>query len=149
MAKIANKNCKKIFITDDNPRNESPIKIRNTLAQYIKKDKLFNIGKRNIAIREAILTASQGEIILVAGKGHEEQQIYKTKVWNISDKKIIQNIKLKNKIISNEKQNYIQNKSILKKILRLNLNINQKILKRKSFSVRIEVKNLDNPFICC
>ena len=110
MAKIANKNCKKIFITDDNPRNESPIKIRNTLAQYIKKDKLFNIGKRNIAIREAILTASQGEIILVAGKGHEEQQIYKTKVWNVSDKKIIQNIKLKNKIISNEKQNYLQNK---------------------------------------
>ena len=124
MAKIANKNCKKIFITDDNPRNESPIKIRNMLAQHIKKDKLFNIGKRDIAIRKAILTASRGEIILVAGKGHEEQQIYKTKVWNVSDKKIIQNIKLKNKIISNEKQNYLQNKSILKKILRLNKNIN-------------------------
>ena len=36
-----------------------------------------------------------GEIILVAGKGHEEQQIFKNKVFNISDKKIIQNIKIK------------------------------------------------------
>ena len=31
MAKIANKNCKKIYITDDNPRNENPQKIRSEL----------------------------------------------------------------------------------------------------------------------
>ena len=40
------------------------------------------------------------EIILVAGKGHEEKQIYKNKILNISDKKIIKKINLKNKIIS-------------------------------------------------
>ena len=114
MAKIADKNCKKIFITDDNPRKESPSKIRNMLVKHIQKDKVFNIGNRYAAIKKAIITAEQNEIILVAGKGHEEQQIYKNKVWNISDKKIIKKIKLKNKIFSKEKQNYIQNQKILK-----------------------------------
>jgi murE/murF fusion protein len=41
MAKIANNNCKKIYITDDNPRNENPQKIRNELLKYISKDKVF------------------------------------------------------------------------------------------------------------
>ena len=36
MAKIANKMCNKIYITDDNPRNESPKKIRNDLLKFIK-----------------------------------------------------------------------------------------------------------------
>ena len=37
MAKIADKYCKKIYVTDDNPRNENPKKIRNELLKYIKK----------------------------------------------------------------------------------------------------------------
>ena len=68
MAKIADKNCKKIFITDDNPRKESPSKIRNMLVKHIQKDKVFNIGNRYAAIKKAIITAEQNEIILVAGK---------------------------------------------------------------------------------
>ena len=46
MAKIANKNSTKIYLTDDNPRNEDPKKIRNELKKYISKNKLFNIGNR-------------------------------------------------------------------------------------------------------
>ena len=38
MAKIANNKCKKIYLTDDNPRNDSR-KIRNELSKYIDKDK--------------------------------------------------------------------------------------------------------------
>ena len=45
MAKIANENCKKIYVTDDNPRNENPKKIRQELLKHIDKDKAFNIGK--------------------------------------------------------------------------------------------------------
>ena len=52
----------------------------------------------------------------MAGKGHEEQQIYKNKILNISDKKIIKKLKVKNKIIS-KKQNFIQNRLILNKVL--------------------------------
>ena len=76
MARIANKNCKKIYITDDNPRNESPKKIRNNLLKYIKKNKAFNIGNRKLAIKKAIQNADPQEVILIAGKGHEEQQLY-------------------------------------------------------------------------
>ena len=45
MAKIANDNCKKIYVTDDNPRNENPKKIRNELLKYIKKSKAFEYWK--------------------------------------------------------------------------------------------------------
>ena len=57
MAKIANKMCNKIYVTDDNPRNESPKKIRNDLLKFIKKDQVFNIGNRTNAIAKAIHNA--------------------------------------------------------------------------------------------
>ena len=100
MAKIANDQCKKIYITDDNPRNEKPQKIRKDLSKNISKIKSFNIGNRTLAIKRAILSADPKEIILIAGKGHEEQQIYKNKILNISDKKIVKKIKIQTKMKS-------------------------------------------------
>ena len=124
MAKIANENCKKIYITDDNPRNETPQKIRKDLSKNISKSKLFNIGNRSLAIKKAILNADSQEIILIAGKGHEEHQIYKNKILKISDKKIVKkiNIKIKNKLIKDQK--YLQNKLILSKILGKKISLN-------------------------
>ena len=116
MAKIANNNCKKIYITDDNPRNENPNTIRNNLSKHISKNKVFNIGNRALAIKKAIQNADPQEIVLIAGKGHEEQQIYKNKILKISDKKIVKKIK-KTKKLSKKKKNYFQNNFILEKIL--------------------------------
>ncbi len=124
MAKIANDNCKKIYITDDNPRNEDPKKIRKELLKNILKNKSFNIGNRSLAIKKAIINADPHEIILIAGKGHEEQQIYKNKIFNISDKKIIKKINIKRKILTKKKQKYQQNKFILNKILRKKTSVN-------------------------
>ena len=70
MAKIASSNCNKVYITDDNPRNESPAKIRNEIIKNIKNKNCYNIGNRAIAIKTAILNSEPNEIILVAGKGH-------------------------------------------------------------------------------
>jgi len=117
MAKIANANCKKIYITDDNPRNENPQKIRKELSKNISKNKYFNIGNRSLAIKKAILNAGPQEVVLIAGKGHEEQQIYKNKILNISDKKIVKKINFKTKNRSTKDQNYFQNRLILNKIL--------------------------------
>ena len=48
MAKIANEYCKKVYITDDNPRNESPKKIRTQILKYIsKKKKLLILEAEN------------------------------------------------------------------------------------------------------
>ncbi len=116
MARIANKYCSKIYITDDNPRNEDPQKIRKELLKYIPRKKSFNIGNRRSAIEESIKKAIPGEIILVAGKGHEEIQIYKNKIYKISDKKIIKGTIIKSKKFSKKKFNYFENNSILQKI---------------------------------
>ena len=124
MAKIANENSDKIYITDDNPRNESPKKIRDELSKHIPKDKSFNIGNRKLAIKKAVENAKPQEVILIAGKGHEEQQIYKNKTINISDKEIIKKLKVKINQYNNKKQNYLQNKIILNKILNRKKSIN-------------------------
>ncbi len=117
MAKIANENSDRIYITDDNPRNESPKKIRDELLKHIPKNKSFNIGKRKLAIKKAVENAKPQEVILIAGKGHEEHQIYKNKIINISDKKIIKKLNIKSNKFSKKRQNFLQNETILKKIL--------------------------------
>ncbi len=116
MAKIASSNCKKVYITDDNPRNESPSKIRNEVIKKITNKNCYNIGNRSKAIRTAILNAEPNDIILVAGKGHEEEQIYKNKTVFISDKKIIKDIKIRKNKTSISNQNFSQNKKILENI---------------------------------
>ena len=117
MAKIANENCKNIYVTDDNPRNENPGEIRKELLRNICKEKSFNIGNRKLAIKKAIQNATPNEVVLIAGKGHEEKQIYKNKIINISDKQIVKNLNLKIKSLDRKKQNYLQNRKILSDLL--------------------------------
>ena len=64
MAKIAKLNCKKIYVTDDNPRNENPKKIRNEITRNLTNANYFDIGNRALAIRTAIKNAEPNEIIL-------------------------------------------------------------------------------------
>ena len=54
---------------------------------------LYDIANRKKAIKTAILNAEPNEVVLIAGKGHETQQIYKNKIVSISDKQIIKKIK--------------------------------------------------------
>ena len=51
MGKIASLFCKKIYVTDDNPRNENPNKIRNEIIKNIRNNNCFNIGNRFKAIK--------------------------------------------------------------------------------------------------
>ena len=155
MAKIANNNCKKIYVTDDNPRNEDPKKIRNHLLKYISKNKAFNIGSRALAIKTAIQNADPNEIILIAGKGHEEHQIYKNKKLKISDKKIVKKINLKFLFKNENQKNYFENRFILKKILRKEIPVNfngltidTRTLKKDNLFLSFKGKNHDgNEFI--
>ncbi len=155
MARIANHYCKKIYVTDDNPRNENPKKIRNILSKLIEKNKLFNIGNRALAVKKAIQNAQHQEIVLIAGKGHEEQQIYKNKILNISDKKIIKNLKIKKKLLTKNQQKYFQNqlllKNILGKIKPINFNglsIDSRTIKKNNLFLAIKGKKNDgNKFI--
>ena len=101
MGKIANSYCHKIYLTDDNPRNENPKSIRNDIKKGINPKKLLEISDRKKAIYQSISDLNSGEIVLIAGKGHERTQIYKNKVRFFSDKEIIlKSIKKKNQSLS-------------------------------------------------
>ena len=150
MAKIASLYCKKIYVTDDNPRNEKPEKIRKEITKSIRNKTTYDIGNRMRAIKTAIVNADPDEIILVAGKGHESEQIYKNKIIQISDKKIIKNIKLKIKKISDEKENFIENKRIfcdLKKGSKIKdfhgLAIDSRVTKKNNLFLTIKGKKND------
>jgi murE/murF fusion protein len=102
MGKIADLFSDKIYLTDDNPRQEQPNKIRKDIKKGIKKQKIFEFSNRAKAISEAIKQLHTGDILLVAGKGHERVQEIGVKKFFFSDKKIILDaIKIKNLNLSN------------------------------------------------
>ena len=103
MGKIVNTFCDKIYLTDDNPRNEDPKKIRLTIKNKINKAKLFEVVDRSKAIKKAIFDLKVGNILIVAGKGHENTQDYGKYKKLFSDKnEILKNIKIKNKDLSKD-----------------------------------------------
>jgi MurE/MurF fusion protein len=103
MGKIANYYCNKIYLTDDNPRSENPKKIRLAIKKKITKSKVYEIADRSEAIKKATLDLETGDILIIAGKGHENTQDYKNNKKLFSDKKeILKNIKLKNKTSFND-----------------------------------------------
>jgi len=121
MGKIAEKYCYKIIVTDDNPRNENPVKIRKSIIKGCKNIAV-DIGDRKKAIETAIKNLEPNELLLISGKGHEETQDYGNKTINFSDKKIVKKIIKKrknsfkefnwstyisNKVFSNKKNNYL------------------------------------------
>ena len=118
MAKIAKSFCDKIYVTDDNPRKENPKKIRKEIINHLKGSNYFNIGNRSEAIKEAISSAEPNEIILIAGKGHENYQDYGNKIISISDREIIKKLKINKNVINQKKQNYLFNSKILNKIIK-------------------------------
>ena len=87
MGEIANKFADKIYITDDNPRNESANKIRKEII--FKCPKALEIKNRYQAIKKCISSCEDGEKVLIAGKGHEEYQIIKKKFYKFNDKKAV------------------------------------------------------------
>ena len=86
MGKIACQYANKIYITDDNPRNENPDVIRRKISSYCSR--AFNIGDRRQAIKTAINNLNSKRILIIAGKGHEKKQIIKNKIINFDDFKV-------------------------------------------------------------
>ena len=91
MGKIANKLCKKIIVTDDNPRDENPKIITKQIFKFI--DNGLVINNRKLAIKKAIQNIDHNEVLLIAGKGHENYQIINRKKFHFSDyEEIIKNL---------------------------------------------------------
>lgn len=77
MAAISAEGSTKLILTSDNPRTEDPEKILDDMEAGITPDlkrKVLRIADRRLAIRTAVMFAEKGDVILIAGKGHETYQ---------------------------------------------------------------------------
>lgn len=79
-----------VILTSDNPRTEDPGQILTDAAKGIEKTgKPFRkIADRKAAIHEAINEARSGDLVLIAGKGHEDYQIIGREVFHFDDKEV-------------------------------------------------------------
>ncbi|MDF2368608.1 UDP-N-acetylmuramoyl-L-alanyl-D-glutamate--2,6-diaminopimelate ligase [Sneathiella sp.] len=90
MGRIAGLYADRAIVTDDNPRTEDPVQIRAEII--IACPDALNIGDRFSAIETAIKALGPEDILVVAGKGHEEGQVIGTETIPFNDKKAVQQI---------------------------------------------------------
>jgi len=147
MGKIANQYCERVYLTDDNPRDENPKKIRLAIKKTIDKSKVIEIPNRSKAIHKAIFDLKTGDILVIAGKGHEQTQDYGKFVNKFSDRlEILKNIKLKNKLLStNLKINIlkeISNSAQINSKIKINIaSINSKAINKNDIFFAIKGNN--------
>lgn len=91
MGAIAGALADQIIVTDDNPRSEMPqVIVQEIQAGFTKEANVAVIHNRATAIDRAISQARLGDVVLVAGKGHEEYQIVGDQILPFSDARQVQ-----------------------------------------------------------
>lgn len=88
MGRAACQNSNVVIVTDDNPRHEDPQSIRNMILSGCDK-KAVEIADRKEAIRAALKMLLSGDILLIAGKGHEDYQEIGDKLIPFSDRRVL------------------------------------------------------------
>ena len=82
-----------VIVTDDNPRTESAAHIRLMIANGFSRPSIpLEIGDRKRAIQFAIWHAQPDDVVLVAGKGHEDYQIVGNQVLEFSDRDVVRTL---------------------------------------------------------
>ena len=92
MAKIAKDGSDQLILTSDNPRDEEPADILRDMTAGLNEDELRStlvIEDRESAIKTACTLAQKGDVILVAGKGHEDYQIIKGVKHHFDDHEVV------------------------------------------------------------
>ena len=93
MAKAAEQHADKIWITDDNPRTEKSEAILEEIKKgFTSLENVRQQADRYSAINEAIAEMNVKDVLLVAGKGHEDYQIYGTKKTAFCDRQAVKEI---------------------------------------------------------
>ena len=95
MAQEAVKQSDRVIITSDNPRSEDPEDIINDMLEGLdakQMRKVVSIVDRREAIRTACMMAQKGDVILIAGKGHEDYQEIQGVKHHFDDKEVVREI---------------------------------------------------------
>ncbi|MFW6027371.1 MAG: UDP-N-acetylmuramoyl-L-alanyl-D-glutamate--2,6-diaminopimelate ligase [bacterium] len=87
MGRVAAQLADRVIVTDDNPRSEDPAAIRKEILNACPGAR--EIGDRAVAIEEAVRSLEQGDVLVVAGKGHETGQIVGGTVHPFSDAQVV------------------------------------------------------------
>ena len=91
MGEIAARDADRVIVTDDNPRSENPASIRATiLGGASGAPHISEIGDRREAVRGAIASLNAGDVLLIAGKGHESGQIIGDRILPFSDHEAVE-----------------------------------------------------------
>jgi UDP-N-acetylmuramoyl-L-alanyl-D-glutamate--2,6-diaminopimelate ligase len=81
------------WITSDNPRSENPCAILEEIYAGVReRGKFRKVEDRRLAIQQAISCAGQGDLVVIAGKGHETEQIYRNRLVQFDDRKVAQEV---------------------------------------------------------
>ena len=87
MGEVAARLADVVIVTDDNPRTEDAATIRSEILAAVPKAR--EIGDRRLAIETAISELKPGDVLLIAGKGHEDYQIVGTTKHHFSDHEVV------------------------------------------------------------
>ena len=87
MGAVADELADRIIVTDDNPRSENPQAITRAIVSGIKSRNVRVIHDRGEAIGTALKEAEASDVVLIAGKGHEDYQIYGETRRSFSDRR--------------------------------------------------------------
>ena len=81
-----------VIITSDNPRSEEPMDIINDIVKPLNYDNFVIEVNRKEAIRKAMNMALEGDVIVIAGKGHETYQILKDETIHFDEREVVYDI---------------------------------------------------------
>ncbi|MBN2212037.1 MAG: UDP-N-acetylmuramoyl-L-alanyl-D-glutamate--2,6-diaminopimelate ligase [Sedimentisphaerales bacterium] len=91
MAAVAENLADRVFLTSDNPRNEAPCAIMDEIMTGFSpagRAKVTEVVDRRLAIEQALNAARKGDVVLIAGKGHEDYQIVDGTKYPFDDRAI-------------------------------------------------------------
>jgi UDP-N-acetylmuramoyl-L-alanyl-D-glutamate--2,6-diaminopimelate ligase len=87
MGDVAERLADDVIVTDDNPRTEDAATIRSEILAAVPK--ALEVGDRRKAIETAVSRLQPGDVLLIAGKGHEDYQIIGTTKHHFSDHEVV------------------------------------------------------------
>jgi len=92
MGRVASQLADFSILTNDNPRSEAPDEILRQIVAGFENNKYQVVPDRRTALEKALSLAKPGDIVLVAGKGHEDYQIFKDEVVEFKERDIIRDL---------------------------------------------------------
>ncbi|MEP7212090.1 MAG: UDP-N-acetylmuramoyl-L-alanyl-D-glutamate--2,6-diaminopimelate ligase [Acidobacteriota bacterium] len=90
MGRVAGENSGLVFVTSDNPRTEDPLKIMEEIEKGVQSTgtEFYAVSDRRDAIYRAVASAKNGDVVIIAGKGHETYQIVGNEKFHFDDRQV-------------------------------------------------------------